>query len=79
MAPIQPVTVSLHELTLVKTLLTMQATRIRETAPDAIAREKHELVREALPGILDMAARNCTDLAARLSFAVPGEPIEVVQ
>jgi hypothetical protein len=60
-APVQPVTVSVAELTAIKTALTDRASWFHVQAANAPAHDRARLVE-----------------AARLSFARPGEPIQVV-
>lgn len=72
-APIQPVTITLAELTAIKTALTQDARRSRETAG-----QRRDLTAFNTPAALRERARKYEDIAARLSFAVPGEPIQVV-
>lgn len=71
--PVQPVTVTLAELTAIKTALTDKAASVRRIALSGTGlggRNSPEAVRER--------ARRYEDLAARLSFARPGEPIQVI-
>jgi hypothetical protein len=71
-APIQPVTVSVAELTAIKTALTEKAHGLRKHADSGRGATGPERA-----GMRARALRY-EDLAARLSFAVPGEPIQVV-
>lgn len=72
-----PLTVTAHELALIGKLLTKQAERIRADAPAIVARQPHRLVREGMADIQELAARNCDELAERLSSATPGAIIHV--
>jgi hypothetical protein len=72
-----PLTITAHELTLIRKLLVKQAERVRADAPAVVARQPHRLVREAMADIQEMAARNCEELAERLSAATPGTLIRI--
>ena len=72
-------TLTVRDLRLIMRLLTAQAERIRTDAPAIVARQPHRLVREGMADIQEMAARNCDELAERLSLAVPGDVIHVTE
>ena len=72
-------TLTVRDLTLIKKLLAEQAERIRTNAPAIVARQPHRLVREGMADIQEMAARNCDELAERLSLAVPGDVIHITE
>jgi hypothetical protein len=72
-APVQPVTLDVRELTAIKTALTEKARELRDRAD-----RRRDLTAFNTPAILREQARKYEDIAARLSFAVPGEPIQVV-
>ena len=73
------VTLTARDLALIKKLLGEQAKLIRTDAPAIVARQPHRLVREGMADIQEMAARNCDELAERLSSAVPGDVIHVTE
>ena len=72
-APIQPVTLSLAELTAIKTALTEKAHALR-----AHAASRRGAAIAPMQATERARADKYDDLAARLSFARAGEPIQVV-
>ena len=71
-APVQPVTLDVAELTAIKTTLTEKAHALRKHADSGRGSTTPERT------AMRVRAARYEDLAARLSFAVPGEPIRVV-
>ncbi|HMH92617.1 MAG TPA: hypothetical protein VK586_16215 [Streptosporangiaceae bacterium] len=70
--PIQPVTLDVAELTAIKTSLTERAHRLRTEA-----RRRDGRLVQPDARVLRAQAGRLDDIAARLSFARPGEPIQV--
>lgn len=70
--PHEPPSVSMHDLTVIKSALADRAAEFQAGIYRAFRLDPAD--RQALTE----AAAECTALAARLSFAVPGQPIEVV-
>jgi hypothetical protein len=71
-APVQPVTLHVAELTAIKTALTEKAHALRKHADSRRGATTPER------GVLRGQADRLDDIAARLSCAVPGDPIQVV-
>jgi hypothetical protein len=67
--PHEPPSVSMHDLTVIKSALADRA--------NGFLNRVHYHVRADDRQALTEAADQCTSLAARLSFAVPGQPIKV--
>ena len=70
-APVQPVTLHVAELTAIKTALTEKAHALRKHADSRRGATTPQ--RDVIRG----QALRLEDIAARLSFAVPGDPIQV--
>jgi hypothetical protein len=67
--PHEPPSVSMHDLTVIKSALNMRAAYFANLANSPGVNDAAALVEESL---------HCIAIAADLSFAVPGQPIEVV-
>jgi hypothetical protein len=74
--PHEPPSVSMHDLTVIKSALADRANGFRHASAAPV--HEHEGSPAEARAVLRKAADECTALAARLSFAVPGQPIEVV-